>query len=791
MLMSRPPYRLAAIAALLVFAGYVGTLAPTVTFWDAGEFIAAARTLGIPHPPGTPLYVMIAHVWGAVFAVGEYAWRLNLLSAILGALGAACFFLVIHEGLARWTARLEPARARLMAGSGALAGVLIAAFTFTAWQNSNETEVYAVAMFTIAALCWTALRWRAARGSTRAPHLLLLMLYLGGLSIGNHLLALLAGPAVIAFLAATLVASPAAGREERAGEWAQVAVMAGTWALLIGTGLGSTALIIMGAVCYLTALGAAIWAGTGPFAAVALVVALIGVSSYLFLFIRSGQHPIINEAQPDNWNALLAVIRRAQYPVRTPLDDPTVLHGPDNPGRTLGMLGLQLGNYLQYFDWQWGLGLGGTMPLGKLALPVRSLLTVGFTILGVLGLRALWRADRPVWWLLVTLFLTTGLALVLYMNFKPGYSLGYARFTEPSQHEVRERDYFFVASFVTWGLAAGAGLATLVRWVIERSRVAPVVVAAAVGLVALVPFAGNFTVASRRHGPDSRLAADFAYNLLNSVPPHAILFTYGDNDTFPLWWAQEVEGIRRDVTVVCLALSETPWYIRQLRDNGHRPFDETAAPAVWKGRGAAVPTQPTHTLTDAQVDQIRPTMLPNDLTVTAGSIQILLRRGTVLTPSDFTTIRILQENAGRRPIAWALTTGRDQYGLDRYLVQQGLVTRLETKPVDSTDATLDFHRVLGTALDIPTTERLLWDTYRYAGLLAPGSNAERLESTSAGVSGNLSLPYVQLTYAHESRGEMEKARAAAERAAQLSPNPALRRALLQAITEPSGGESVP
>ena len=96
---ARVPYRAAGIVTLAVLAGYALTLAPTVTFWDAGEFIAAARTLGVPHPPGTPLFVMIAHVWGLLVPVGEYAVRTNLLSALFSAAGAGGFFLVVHESL--------------------------------------------------------------------------------------------------------------------------------------------------------------------------------------------------------------------------------------------------------------------------------------------------------------------------------------------------------------------------------------------------------------------------------------------------------------------------------------------------------------------------------------------------------------------------------------------------------------------------------------------------------------------------------------------------------------------
>jgi len=83
----RPPYRAAVAVTLAVLAGYVMTLAPSVTFWDAGEFIAATRVLGIPHPPGTPLFVLIAHVWAMLVPIGEYAARTNLLSALFSAAG--------------------------------------------------------------------------------------------------------------------------------------------------------------------------------------------------------------------------------------------------------------------------------------------------------------------------------------------------------------------------------------------------------------------------------------------------------------------------------------------------------------------------------------------------------------------------------------------------------------------------------------------------------------------------------------------------------------------------------
>ena len=187
---NRPPYRWAAAASLVVLLGYLVTLAPSVTFWDAGEFIAAAKTLGVPHPPGTPLFVMVAHVWAMLLPFGEYAWRLNLLSAICSSIVAGCWFLVAYTSVARGeaarsdTSLLASRFSPLALGAG-WSAALVTAFSFTMWQNSVETEVYAVAMMIIALAAWTVTRWREARTSGHGARLLLVLLYLGGLSIGR------------------------------------------------------------------------------------------------------------------------------------------------------------------------------------------------------------------------------------------------------------------------------------------------------------------------------------------------------------------------------------------------------------------------------------------------------------------------------------------------------------------------------------------------------------------------------------------------------------------------------
>jgi hypothetical protein len=763
----------------IVLLGLLTSLAPSVTFWDAGEFVASMKILGIPHPPGTPLFIMMGHVFAKLVPFGEFAFRTNLQSALFASAGAGCWFLVLQEAAGRYLGEAdarEVATLRLAAGA---AGALIAAFGFTNWLNSNETEVYAVATFTIAAVCWLLLRWRAARGTPRASRHLLLIAFLLGIAIGNHLLGLLVGPAAVAFMVAELRTRPAGELLSARQEWGDAALLAGLWALLTGLGLGNRMLIALGAVVFILALLLATVFAASPrrlgFGLLLLLIALVGVTPYLYLYIRSAQHPMVNEAAPETWEALTDVIRRAQYEVRTPLDDPTFRHDdPNNPGRSFYLIGLQLLNYLQYFDWQWAKSASANL-LGGLTL--RTLIMLGFVLLGVRGFLAQWRSDRSGGWLLLTLFLVTGLGLVAYMNFKPGFSLGYERYPQADDHEVRERDYFFVVSFVVWGLWSGLGLLTFARKLLARFRPSdrptfrrflPYSVFAA----ALIPFALNFRDADRRHGPDARLAGDFAYDLLNSVPPYGILFTYGDNDTFPLWWAQEVAGIRRDVTVVCLALAETDWYMRQLRDNPVRPFEEEKAPVIWRGLRPHAPSWPLHTMTNQEIEAALPQLLPSDVSLSIGPYRTTLPAQTAVYGKDFLALRVIQQNFGRRPIGWGLTAAGNVYGLDRLLVQRGLAMMLAAAPPDTTSSQYDLRRLMGAPLDIAATEQLMNETYRYARLLE-GPHRE-LETTAKGIASTLGLPYTQLAFAMQARGDSVRLRRYLERAALLSNNPALR-----------------
>ena len=737
------------------------TLAPTVTLWDAGEFITASKVLGIPHPPGTPLFVLLGHIWAGAVPIGGYAWRLNLMSACFSAAGAGCYFLVAHRVLAG-----EPAWLRTGA---AAAAALLSAFVFTHWQNSNETEVYTVATFSIAAMAWLVVRWRDLRasGDARAIHLLLLIVYIAALSIGNHLLALLAGPAVSVFIAQTLRTTPAVASGDRQMEWAEWAVLTTLWIVLIAVGLGSTKLLIVGGVFLLSSVVFCIMNGSTAFAILATVMAAVGISIYAFLYIRSGLQPLLNEAAPDNWINLLAVIRREQFGSRGLFANPMV------PGgfRTPAVFGEQFVNFLQYCSWQWARALP--------AIPMVAVSLV-FVTLGTIGFDGARRRDAGLAWLLGVLWLVTGVGLVLYMNFKAGFSLFWDKYPSIEQHEVRERDYFFAVSFQTWGVFAALGLAHVVGRLAAQRRAA---VGIAVGIVvALLPFGANFTAASRRHGADAYAARDFAYNLLQSVEPYGVLFGFGDNDTFPVWYLQEVEGVRQDVTLINLSLANLDWYLRQLAQRPIRPFDPARAPAIY--RALAPPQPPSGSplpLSEQDIAGMQPLQLRDDGVFRAGTFELTVRKGEVLRTADqviLYTIALSLPN--HRPVTFGVSSGRGSWlGLDPQLVYQGLVFKVEP----GADTTRRYVRgVQGPMVDSART-RLLVDSVFEWGKMFETPDSLELEPAAEQVAHSFAVPFLELGNAAAVRGDQRQALEYFRRGYHLNPSPALADILRRLQTE--------
>jgi tetratricopeptide (TPR) repeat protein len=729
--MDRLQRRTDLIAAGFVFLAtqivYLLTLTLQCPFWDSGEFIATSYILGIPHPPGTPLYVLIGRVFTLLPLFPMIATRVNYLSAFSSSLAAAFTCLVTLELYRRWfppppaaSGQSDPAGSPARSPwIGAVAGVaagLFVAFSRTFWDNAIEAEVYAFSSFLMALSVWLILWWGRPGDRVKRTGLFLLLYYLLCLSMGIHLGTLLVLPGVLVFallvdhrlfgsgpvaacgLAALLLLLhpgllPILGYEiwvplVGAVLFASIA-LARSW-----SGPGKAALTVAALAAFLFAvsqhwlpstlikfwvvvLALAVlvpayqgrtWSAAGPRGLLTwcLVAAVLGMSTHLYLYIRAGLDPGINEADPHTLEALWNVLIRDQYK-------------PPNPFEVRqASWAIQLTRHFwRYARDQYDLGPG----LGWIGL----FLPYGLGIIGAVG-QAM-REKRGFLLLLIT-YLITSLGLVFYLNFR--------------EHEVRDRDYFFVASFHFFAVWIGLGAAYILEEIrgwgrVDTTRKTRGTVIA-VGVVALLLPAGTLRTYWWTHDRTRfAVAEDFAYNILHPLEKNAIIFTNGDNDTFPLWYLQEVERTRRDVRVVNLSLLNTSWYLKQLRDVPPKidlgwSDREIEAAAEFSGYMAAYASG---VISRDAVQAFVQAM---------GFGPYVRSLDEPLMTKDIAVARIVEREYGRRPLYIALTVP-DHMGLESRLVQKGIVMEIE-EPKGKT-----------MRVDLDSTLNDLLHVYRFNGVL--------------------------------------------------------------------------
>lgn len=499
-----------AVALLVV---YLGTLAPDVTFWDAGEFIASAHSLGIPHPPGTPLFVLLINVWAKLLFFLPYAVATNLFSAVATAAAGGITASLVHRGTG----------SRAMAFSAAIA----AGSMSSVWLNATETEVYAASLALGVLTIWCAER----AGRDERERWTCLTAYLIALSVPLHLSALVAAP--VAIVLATYTAGGI--------RWRRGAVLGGTMVFALGLGRMTWWICAAGAFIMMAAAlrprGATRLEFKMPGAS--LLLAALAGSVILMLYVRAPFDPAINQGDPGTWASLAEMVARRQYDVAPmwPRSAP---------------VWIQLANFGQYADWQAALSFGPTV----MPSPFRTLFTVVFAALGYAGALAHWRADRRSWLGVLVLFLGGSLGVIAYLNLHAGPSIGYGMLPENVVREARERDYFFVFAFWAWGIWAGIGAVSFAK---RLSRPAW-----AGASIACLPIVLNWRAVTRREEPERTLPRAFAEAMLLATPSHGVLFVVGDNDSYPLWYAQEVTRTRPDVAVVTIPLLPTHWYRRQI-----------------------------------------------------------------------------------------------------------------------------------------------------------------------------------------------------------------------------------
>lgn len=666
---------------------YLLTLEPTVSFWDCGEFLAASYKLQIGHPPGAPLYLMVARIFSLLTSdPAKVAHIVNSFSGLIsGATIMFLFWTITH--LARMLMpnpkELKNHEQILVLGSG-LVGALAYAFTDTFWFSAVEAEVYAFSSFFTAVVFWAILKWEEQADQPRANRWIVLIAYLMGLSIGVHLLNLLAIPAMVfifyfkkyqtsrkGFIITLLVAMAILGTIMW-GIIPGVPKIAGWFELVAVNGMNLP--YNSGLLIFVAIIIAALFYGIyytyrekkylGNTILLSVLMLIIGYSSYSLIIIRSGANPPMDENNPDNVFSLESYLNRTQYGER-PLvygryyDAPVVgqkkgntvvvqdngkykkeipfpayeydsrfktlfprmysnmpqhvqaykswggtngtsLPVDDGSGQTQMRKKPSFGDnlrfffsyqtgfmYFRYFMWNFAgrqndiQGYGGVvhgnwisginflddMRLGPQEdLPsdlknnkARNRYYFLPLILGLLGFVFQYsrgKRGRQDWWVVFLLFIFTGLAIVVYLNQTP--------------FQPRERDYAYVGSFYAFAIWIGMGVLSLYELLAKRIRMKkalPWLVTAVAMVVPVILIAQNYDDHDRS---DRYMARDYARDYLESCAPNAILFTYGDNDTFPLWYVQEVEGIRTDVRICNLSLLGMDWYITQMKSRNYK-----------------------------------------------------------------------------------------------------------------------------------------------------------------------------------------------------------------------------
>lgn len=527
------PQRLNRWIGLLIFAGtllfYILTQARSLSFWDAGEYITCGSILGIPHPPGNPFYILTAHFFSYVLSglTGmSSAFAINLLSGIFSAFAVLFIYLFTVKLMSMFEKDWFPV---------VLAGFLAAmytAFSFTFWNNAIEAEVYAGLAFTLNIIMWLTLVWVQRNRDLSHQNLLLLIVLIFFLGFGIHQTSLQLAPAVM-----FIVFFPRfRDGFRKPGFWGRAV---GYFVLLILSyilgeaiaGKGFFPKLLFG----LTLMGIVIYHMRYKIRAftwlMMLLVVLIGLSPHVYLMMRSGQRPFINEGHPSDLKSFKSYIFREQYGQTDIMERrvwETGENGQVNREKPVGFLtGLIVQfdmHFLRYMDWQWFKAevISGWFGWGDSLFKFLSRFL--FTLLGFVGIWYQFKQNRTSFLYLFAFFFMSSFAMVFVTNL--------------SNAEVRDRDYFYTNAYYLWGVWMAIGSVGLVQWARHASRKLSYVVAAVVVVLALVNLASNYHIHDRS---EEFVALDYGQNFLNSLEENAIIFTNGDNDTFPLWYAQAVE----------------------------------------------------------------------------------------------------------------------------------------------------------------------------------------------------------------------------------------------------------
>lgn len=749
------------IFGLIVFVisltTYFLTVQPSVSFWDCGEFIASSYLMQVPHPPGTPLFLLLGRFFSLIPFADNLALRINSISVISSAFTILFLYLIAIKLIENFKGKnYNSTFEMILTYFAASIGALSLAFSDTFWFNAVEAEVYALSTFFIAFITYLIILWNEKADEPDNEKYLLMIAYLIGLSTGVHLMSVLGLVPIVMVIVFRKYVTDESHLRKTGMLFLIHSVIATIVALAMWAGetnpyapqpdefhafdqrfvllIGVTSLIFMGAlwkkiftrnsfyppiligglslgivypglVKYFPKLifeisGNSYWGNvitvfaifaviiffiywsdkkekqTLHFVLKAILFALIGYSSYAMIMIRSNQETPINLNSPKTMSEMFSYVNREQYG-----DFPNFKrrfsqesHQQDIYTRYTSdldfLISYQMNHmFNRYLLWNY---VGRVSTDQDAGVDIKDLFAIPF-LLGLLGLYYHFRKDWKMASVFLMMFIFLGYLTAFYQN--------------QQEPQPRERDYFYVGAFFVFSIWIALGVRYLFDlledYIKNFSARRNLQLAAIVLFIILIPV--NMLWANYFEHNRSRnfVPWDYAYNLLQSVEPNAILFTNGDNDTFPLWYLQDVEGVRRDVRIANLSLLNTPWYIKQLKNNS--PYGamrvkmtlsdsqiDNLGPERWENKVITLPMNPDvykkYNVPDSLItNEFRWTMKP---TAQFGDVQAIRIQ-------DLAVLDFIRANNWERPIYFAVTCAdNSKISLDEYLQMEGLALKL-------------------------------------------------------------------------------------------------------------------
>jgi len=853
---------------LVAAVTYLLTIEPTASFWDCGEFITTSYKLEVGHPPGAPFFMIMGRFFN-LFASNpsHVAIMVNAMSALASAFTILFLFWTITH-LAKKLIKKEGeytlGQTIAILGAGVV-GALAYTFSDTFWFSAVEGEVYASSSLFTALVFWAILKWEDEADEPRANRWIILIAYLMGLSIGVHLLNLLAIPAIVFVyyfrkykvtrngILISLAVSLLILGVVMYGIIPGVITIATWFELMFVNGLGLPfntgviiyALALIGAlvfgILYTIRKKLILWNTV----LISVVVILIGYSSFAMIVIRSSANPPMDQNSPDNVFALLGYLNREQYGDRpllygqyynTPLDkyvddkpyyiqkngkyvvadmrqkpvfdsnlstifprmysreaehieaykqwanikgrrvsitdedgQPKTIELPTFGENLTFFFRYQIGHmYLRYFMWNFsgrqsdiqsngeitnGNWITGINFLDSIRLGDQSTLPQEFKnnkarnkyyllpfILGIVGIVFMYNRGiegKKDLWTVFLLFFMTGFAILIYLNQTP--------------LQPRERDYAYAGSFYAFTIWIGIGVLGLyeaLKKYIPDTTSAGVASGLSLLLVPVIMGAQNWDDHDRSNRYTCR---DFGANYLNTCAPNAVIFTNGDNDTFPLWYNQEVEGVRKDVRVCNLSYFQTDWYVDQMKSKAyesnplpitftHDQYVQGKRDVIYlmedprlKGSvelkqaldfvkdddkrtkleqadyAAYIPSKKLFFVVDKAAVIRNKVVDPQDYDKIVDTLKIDLSSKHYITKDELMVLDMIANNNWERPIYFAITVGRDKYmNLQDYFQLEGLAYRLVPIKTTETEGGINIGKVNEKLMYTNVMDKFKW-----------------------------------------------------------------------------------